>query len=561
MKLTPQQILRTSRVIVYKRHRFFMVPLFKLREVADPTCPSLSVDAGLRLYYNPERLAEWGVEFVPTFLAHEIQHILRGHPARMEAWLARNKARCAEVWPAVQALWPGIKDPYEMFNVAEDAEINDEMDAAGWLWPPGFAPIRPSTMMPSGEALPDGKTGEFYAAAMLDAAEALMKQVSPSAAQGAAKSGPGSGDCNQEGGGDDDATDAEAVAGQDNAEGGGRGEPRADSGEPRDDGAGPEGDDERDDGARPEGEDDADGPENGQGSEEDRARDGDGGGGASGVEAGGSPAVGQGGCGGCCGNRGGHENLDDPNLPDPASANDLDLIRRRVALDLEEMRSGDGRGSGAGDFWFRWSQSILKPPKVDWRQVLAKRVRGAVTAARARVDWKYGPPSRRREVLRHIMGDEAPLLPVLRGPSPQVVFVVDVSGSMMGPRVKRAFSEVLGISRACSHVPCAGIAVDAGVQGIVKKVRTAEDLMKLNKGGGGTDMRVGIKAASELKPAPEVIIVVSDGETPWPSRSEMPKKAEVVVCVVNRNRHYFDSLPEHFKRAAVLVGEDGDDEQ
>ena len=50
-------------------------------------------------------------------------------------------------------------------------------------------------------------------------------------------------------------------------------------------------------------------------------------------------------------------------------------------------------------------------------------------------------------------------------------------------------------------------------------------------GRGGTDMRAGIAAAIELRPRPTVIVVVTDGYTPW---SEDKPKVPVVICIVGR---------------------------
>ena len=36
-------------------------------------------------------------------------------------------------------------------------------------------------------------------------------------------------------------------------------------------------------------------------------------------------------------------------------------------------------------------------------------------------------------------------------------------------------------------------------------------------GGGGTDMGAGLAKAAELRPRPDLIIVLTDGYTPWPS--------------------------------------------
>jgi hypothetical protein len=43
-------------------------------------------------------------------------------------------------------------------------------------------------------------------------------------------------------------------------------------------------------------------------------------------------------------------------------------------------------------------------------------------------------------------------------------------------------------------------------------------------------MRVGIKAAEERKF--DVIVLVTDGYTPWPALHEMPRRARLVTCVV-----------------------------
>jgi predicted metal-dependent peptidase len=48
-------------------------------------------------------------------------------------------------------------------------------------------------------------------------------------------------------------------------------------------------------------------------------------------------------------------------------------------------------------------------------------------------------------------------------------------------------------------------------------------------GGGGTDLRVGIGAAEASRPRPDVVIVLTDGLTPWPER---PGRARLVVALI-----------------------------
>ena len=49
-------------------------------------------------------------------------------------------------------------------------------------------------------------------------------------------------------------------------------------------------------------------------------------------------------------------------------------------------------------------------------------------------------------------------------------------------------------------------------------------------GGGGTDMRVGISMAMRARPKPDLIVVITDGETRWPAT---PPTARVVVALVH----------------------------
>ncbi len=49
-------------------------------------------------------------------------------------------------------------------------------------------------------------------------------------------------------------------------------------------------------------------------------------------------------------------------------------------------------------------------------------------------------------------------------------------------------------------------------------------------GGGGTDMGSGIYAAAALRPRPSVVIVLTDGFTPWPEAP--PPAVRIIVGVL-----------------------------
>ncbi|MEU9379422.1 VWA-like domain-containing protein [Streptomyces sp. NPDC048255] len=60
------------------------------------------------------------------------------------------------------------------------------------------------------------------------------------------------------------------------------------------------------------------------------------------------------------------------------------------------------------------------------------------------------------------------------------------------------------------------LACDADVHAVTR-VTGAEQVTLA--GGGGTDLRVGIPAALALPDRPDVVVVLTDGFTPWPAES------------------------------------------
>jgi predicted metal-dependent peptidase len=99
---------------------------------------------------------------------------------------------------------------------------------------------------------------------------------------------------------------------------------------------------------------------------------------------------------------------------------------------------------------------------------------------------------------------------------------VDVSGSVGDESLGVALREVRGILESSSSVRV--YAVDSQVQAAAD-VFDVSEIKSILKGGGGTDMGVGIMQAMESKP--DVIIVITDGLTPWPANPGVP----VIVCL------------------------------
>jgi predicted metal-dependent peptidase len=126
-------------------------------------------------------------------------------------------------------------------------------------------------------------------------------------------------------------------------------------------------------------------------------------------------------------------------------------------------------------------------------------------------------------------------MPGMVGPAaPLVAAVVDTSGSMEAEELARCLGELLGLARAVSGDGTAitVIACDAEVTG-VHRVRTARGIRDLElSGGGGTDMRAGLAACALLRPAPEAVVVMTDGYTPWPATPPPGLLATLVIALV-----------------------------
>lgn len=191
--------------------------------------------------------------------------------------------------------------------------------------------------------------------------------------------------------------------------------------------------------------------------------------------------------------------------------------RARVCLDVVQASKLPGAVPGSLS---RWASSVVEPV-VNWRRLLARAVRHSVADVAGRVDYRFGRRSRRAAAMPGI------ILPGLVRPVPAVAVVVDTSGSMNSESLGRCVAEVHAILAALGgHQRVTALAVDAEVQGVARVGRGG--VVPLD-GGGGTDMGAGIAHALTLRPRPEVVVVLTDGYTPWPPRPAAGVRVVVVL--------------------------------
>jgi len=200
-----------------------------------------------------------------------------------------------------------------------------------------------------------------------------------------------------------------------------------------------------------------------------------------------------------------------------------ELLRLGVAAEVQR-HAAQQPGTVPGG-WLRWAESIL-PSRIDWRRVIAAEIRRGVAAVSGMVDYTYRRPSRRA-----FSWPDA-ILPSMYRPLPSVAVVCDTSGSMHDQLLGRALAEVEGIlvRGGLRQAQLRVLAVDTNVHAVRRVSRVGQVVLA---GGGGTDMAAGIEAAATLRPKPSLIVVLTDGFTPWPEAP--PKGVRVVIGILEQS--------------------------
>jgi predicted metal-dependent peptidase len=404
--------LRLARMAAVEVMPYYARALFALSPVAAPGLGTFAVSRDWRLYIDPNMLGTndgWSIPVAGAVLVHEVGHVLREHGERADAVDA----------PVDRMNW----------NLAADAEINDDLLGAGLGLPDGV-------VTPAAIGCEDGHAAEVY-----------YRHLVPPGAPRSPLSDPADGD-----------------------------------------------------------------------------GDGDGDGYGCGSGAGDVPVPGELPAGADLGSGTG------------LSGAAADLVKVSVARAVQaEMRSSGGAGRGTMPAGIaRWAARQLAPAVVPWPKVLRAAVRRTVEDQAGQVYHSWGRPNRR--------APSGLLLPTLRAPKINVDLIIDTSGSMGDRDLAAALSEtraVLRRSTARVRVLCCDAASTAP-----RRVRSISDVTLT--GGGGTDMRVGIDAALAARPAADVIVVFTDGGTPWHAH-----RLSVPLIVALIGSHAVDTTPAWAKTVRV----------
>lgn len=203
-----------------------------------------------------------------------------------------------------------------------------------------------------------------------------------------------------------------------------------------------------------------------------------------------------------------------------------EILKTDIAKDmLNHERSNPGSIPGG---LIRDAKVVLEP-EYDWIQEFMNLIRKEIGASYEKIDHTYSRMSKKQSSQNTI------ILPGWQSPDPfEVAAIIDTSGSM-GEKTDIALA--LGLledllktfgqdsQRQGIHL----ISCDAGATASFAKNLESVQL----HGGGGTDMRIGIKTASQIKPMVDVILTITDGGTPWPK--EIPsdnRQAKYIAIIV-----------------------------
>jgi predicted metal-dependent peptidase len=207
-----------------------------------------------------------------------------------------------------------------------------------------------------------------------------------------------------------------------------------------------------------------------------------------------------------------------------------EVIRNKVARKIIEH--SQTRGSGAGNYIREWADEYISGPKISWQEELKVLINNAVAWVSGSYEYTRSRFSRRQQ-------PGMPLMPGLMQPIPEIAIVIDTSGSMNEEMLATALSEAAAILENFGrHMGIQVYSVDDAV-GWVGRVFDVRSIKLI--GAGGTDMGKGIRAALIHEPRPNIIIVLTDGQTPWPDSS--PEDVQMVIAIVGDKGKVQDELP------------------
>jgi predicted metal-dependent peptidase len=234
--------------------------------------------------------------------------------------------------------------------------------------------------------------------------------------------------------------------------------------------------------------------------------------------------------------------------PDDSESPAADINQQNNILDSvsSAILKAENEGEEIPEALTRIARDRLEP-QLDWKKLLAFNIRSAISNVAGRRDYTYARPSRRQGSVSTL--DTKFIFPAMRQPQPPCVgIVLDTSGSINDDTLDLYLSEIrgiftaVGVSSGLWVLPC-----DSRVHEVAKI--KSFDLKKVRiQGGGGTDMSVGIYEALKIRPRVNIVVILTDGATPWPERKPV---GSILYLAVLTSKSYEKYVPSWM--ASVVI--------
>jgi predicted metal-dependent peptidase len=221
----------------------------------------------------------------------------------------------------------------------------------------------------------------------------------------------------------------------------------------------------------------------------------------------------------------------------------------------QSLNSGKQAGSLPGDLVSQILDSMT--PKISWKTVLRNSVVAASGTVRGSERSNWRRPSRR---FRVDTSYGRIFLPAKRAVQLRIAVVRDTSGSMSDTDLAVVNTEIENIIRELGNSKVSLTVVDCDAEIHQKQKITAGTVDGLQNvaGRGGTDMMVGIQYVLDprnMNSVADVVIVLTDGESPWDLAFQPTKP--VIVCVIPYgdavSQHVIDAIPPWVRQVVPVV--------
>lgn len=479
------EAVQVARLALMREFPYLSAGLMAFIPVNEPKCPTMGVDQFWRLYFNEKEVAKWTEDEIKGVLWHELTHLTHEH---------HDRAR--------------IRGAYDVpWNVAADAEINDDLREIGLALPKGV--IYPETIHHKDTGKPMDEhllAEEYYDALNIKEVECSCPQSGGTQQQGQSSGGQSGSD------GDQSSPQSQQGSGQDSGGQSGSSEATDEHGggsECHDHSHGDSAQTNSGGSTSTDGQGDQSSPQSGAGQSGAGSTDPN-------CPIHGKNPIPHSSSSGMKPAPWEKQESAEGNDPRKVGQAEGEIIRRQVAEETKDVAEKN-RGTVPG-FMERWAKEKLRP-QVPWRQVLRGAIRSMVSEAMGATDYTRRKPSRRQSVHGNVV------MPSLRQPTPEVAMAIDTSGSMGTKELAAGLAEVKGVLRGLGLRDMTVFAVDHAV-GFAEKVTNPNKIKLI--GGGGTDMGIAIQQAQNMRPLPHFLIIFTDGYTPWPSKAPTEFKLIVV---------------------------------